>query len=211
MQLPNPDALELVGRFFGWGDFIERGHHGRLDRSDPRTAHADLFLQKWISLDLYLNLLALEEGIVMNYGYGIINRDIFVDIVNNYRIDINMGDVDTVRSVIAMSVVNLPRSKRHPGNVGRCMHPADISGSPVNFMPGRRHPAPSIPGNKRPPAVMIGRPPPRFIGNPYVIIADPHPSAIMVWRPVDRNLYPWPPDIPMGWQIHPFTVIVKVA
>jgi hypothetical protein len=60
-------------------------------------------------------MLALNKGIVVNNGYRIADMDI---LVNNFLdvdlSDIDLGDIYTVGTIVAMTIVYFPWSQRNP-------------------------------------------------------------------------------------------------
>jgi hypothetical protein len=81
---------------------------------------------------------------MVNNGHGILNMNIFVShFLDLYVGDIDVSDVDTVRAIVTITIVNLARSQGNPRNIGGGTNPADKTRSPVNSSFWRRDPAPS--------------------------------------------------------------------
>ncbi len=109
-------------------------------------------------------------------------------------IDIDIHNVDTVRPIIAISVIHFPRGKRHPSH-GRCrLHPTDKSWPPIDLVTRGRYPAPAMGRDMSPPSIMIRRPTPRLFSNPDKIVSNPDPAAMTIRNPVHRDMGSGCPD-----------------
>jgi hypothetical protein len=113
-------------------------------------------------IHLKVNVTPLYKCIIMLHSDGIIYIDVFL-YVNRGSFYIDVCNIHTVRPIISPAVVCFTRCKRHPCHVCRCVHPPDITRTPIDFSSPWRHPEPSYRNRIRPPAIMIRGPAPRLI------------------------------------------------
>ena len=151
---------------------------------------------------------ATDERVIIDNCDRIGDIDVPINIRNPDRINIDVTDVDTVRPVVPIAVVNLSGSKRYPCNIGRSMDPAYESRPPINSTGDGWNPAPSDRSHERPPPVMIGSPAPRFVGHPHIISSDPRPSPHTIRSPLRRHDHGWSPDMAIFLHINPFSIVV---
>ena len=65
-----------------------------------------------------LMMTSCQEGISMDDGNGVTHKGISVIASRHHHcIDININNIDTMRAIIAMAVINLGRRQRHPGDI----------------------------------------------------------------------------------------------
>jgi hypothetical protein len=60
-------------------------------------------------------MLALNKGIVVNDGYGIVDMNVLIDNFLDVDLsDVDLGDIYTVGTIVAMAIVYFPGSQRNP-------------------------------------------------------------------------------------------------
>jgi len=96
---------------------------------------------------------------------------------------VDVGNVDTVRTMMTAAIVNLARCKRNLGHMLGRINPAHVTRSPVDGPPDRRHPTPPNGNDEGPSSIVVRNPAPGFIRNPHIIAADPHPPACSIGSP----------------------------
>src|SRR5512135_122810 len=119
------------------------GDHCRSLWLNQWSSRIDPVLKKWIfpdagvskslgSIERKPSAPATDERVVVDDRDRIGDIDISINIRNPDRINIDVTDVDTVRPVVTIAVIDFPGSKRYPRNIGRGVDPAYESRPPID-------------------------------------------------------------------------------
>ena len=66
----------------------------------------------------HILILASQKSVPMNHADRITHMDIPVISSRNHGRDIDINNIDTMRSIMAMTIINLARCQRYPRNIG---------------------------------------------------------------------------------------------
>src|SRR4030043_2139531 len=115
-----------------------------------------------------------NKGVAMDDGDGIAGTDIFINrLLDLDTVNMDPGDINTVRSIVAMTIIYFSGGQGNPRYMRRSINPAHIPRPPVNRTSRGRNPAPADRSHIGPSSIMIRHPTPRLIRDPNIVAAYP--------------------------------------
>ena len=76
---------------------------------------------------------SMDKRVVVYDCDGVMNMDVAIDHFSDVDCrNIGMDEIDAVRPIVSVTVEDLSRRQRHPGDMGGCSNPAYESRPPVD-------------------------------------------------------------------------------